>query len=153
MSRRRLGLDGEDLTYEIIGAFFEVYHTLGSGFLESVYIAALVEELRLRGLRVEREVSVRIYYKGKEIAWQRLDLLVEGKVIVEVKSTATLPITAMRQPQNYLQATRFEIGLLLHFGPVPKPYRFYAPNDRKHLPQVLTARTATEPDEAAQSQT
>jgi GxxExxY protein len=79
--------------------------------------------------------AIRRAYKGKEIAWQRLDLLVEGKVIVEVKSTATLPITAMRQPQNYLQATRFEIGLLLHFGPVPKPYRFYAPSDRKHLPR------------------
>lgn len=135
MARHRLGIDGEDLTYAINGAFFEVYHTFGSGFLESVYTAALVEELALRGHRAEREVSVRISYKGKEIAWQRLDLVVDDAVIVECKSCVSLPVTAVRQLENYLRATRFEIGLLLHFGPQPKPYRFFCANSRKRLGQ------------------
>src|SRR5262245_39076313 len=125
---QRLGLDEEELTYSINGAFFEVYHQLGSGFLESVYLAALAEELRQRGLSVEREVGVRIHYKGKQIAWQRLDLVVEGKVIVECKASMSLPVQAARQVENYLHATHFEIGLLMHFGPTPKHYRFYCPN-------------------------
>jgi GxxExxY protein len=113
----------ERLTHSVIGAFFEVYNTLGAGFLEPIYSGALAIEIRERGHVVDREVSVRVGYKGVEIGWQRLDMIVDGTLVVEVKSTTELHSSARRQLQNYLCATRLELGLLLHFGPKPKFYR------------------------------
>lgn len=133
MSVDRDAMIAKDITYSIIGAFFEVFHIMGSGFLESVYIAALVEELQARGHKVAREVGVRIFYKGKAIAWQRVDLIVDDRVLVEVKAMPVLPASAARQVENYLRATRLEVGLLLHFGAEPKPHRFYCPNDLKEI--------------------
>jgi GxxExxY protein len=130
--RRTGGLAHEHITEQIIAAFFEVYNTLGYGLLESVYKAALVMELKLRGLEVACEVGILVYYKGVEIAWQRADLVVESVVIVEVKSTRRLAPTAARQLYNYLNATRLEVGLLLHFGPKPRFYRLYSPNRQAH---------------------
>lgn len=121
----RVDLVESDLTRAIIGAFYEVYNTLGFGFLEHVYKAALEWELIDRGLRVGREVSVLVFYKGIEVAQQRLDMLVGDKVIVEVKATARLPIGAERQLFNYLRASRLQVGLLLHFGVEPKFYRLF----------------------------
>lgn len=106
-----------ELTRSIIGAFYEVYNTLGYGFLEHLYVAALVLELRTRGDEIERKVSVRVIYKGLELGTQRLDLVVDRQVVGEVKSTETLSQTAGRQVFNYLRATGLEVGLLLHFGP------------------------------------
>jgi GxxExxY protein len=113
----------EELSRSIIGAFFDVYNTLGFGFLESVYKAALERELRARGHEVARELSVRIMYKGEELAFQRLDMLVDDKLIVEVKSTFDLHKAHQRQLYNYLRAARKEVGLLLHFGPEPEFHR------------------------------
>lgn len=121
----RIGLAEEPLTRDVIGAFFEVYNTLGYGFLEHVYSRALERELASRGLAIAREVGVRVTYKGEPIAIQRLDLVVEGKVIVEIKSAFELQHTAERQLYNYLRSSNFEVGLLLHFGPVPRFYRLY----------------------------
>jgi len=114
----------EALTRSVIGAFFEVYNTLGFGFLEHVYVAALERELRASGHQVGREVGVRISYKGEELAWQRIDMVVDGKLIVEVKSAPELHKAAHRQVFNYLRATNLEVGLLLHFGPEPRFFRF-----------------------------
>lgn len=113
----------EGLTSSAIGAFFEVYNTLGFGFLEHVYVRALEIELRRRGHRVGREVGVQIMYKGEEIAYQRLDLIVNDKLIIETKSTYDLRKGVRRQVYNYLRATNLEVGLLFHFGPEPKFYR------------------------------
>lgn len=122
----------EALTYEIIGAAFEVYNTLGFGFLEHVYVQALERELVSRGHRVAREYAVRIYYKGHELCTQRMDLVVGEKVIVEVKATERLDRSSPRQLFNYLCATRFEVGLLLHFGPKGLGrFRLFQSNDRK----------------------
>jgi GxxExxY protein len=129
--RRIVGLADETLTRSIIAAFFEVYNTLGYGFLESVYAEALTRELRRRGHRVEREVLVKVWFKGQLIARQRVDMLVDGRVIVETKAGLTLPITGSKQLYNYLRGTDKEVGLLLHFGPEPKFYREYCPNSRK----------------------
>lgn len=131
--RRIVGLADEALTRSIIAAFFDVYNTLGYGFLESVYAEALARELRRRGHRVEREVSVKVWFKGQLIARQRVDMLVDDKVIVEIKAGLMLPITGSRQLYNYLRGTDKEVGLLLHFGPEPKFYREYCPNTRKDL--------------------
>jgi GxxExxY protein len=113
----------EPITREIIGAFYEVYNTLGFGFLEHIYVMALERELRSRGHLVRREIGVCVMYKGEELAYQRLDMIVDDKVVVEVKSTYELHAAAKRQVYNYLRATNLEVGLLLHFGPEPKFYR------------------------------
>ena len=112
----RTKLIHERLTYSVIGAFYEVYHTLGYGFLEHVYIASLVIELRSRSHDIGREVSVPVLYKGEEVARQRLDMIVDQQLVVEVKSTRTLHDGSVRQVENYLRGTRLEVGLLLHFG-------------------------------------
>ena len=126
----------EERTRSIIGAFFAVYNTLGFGFLETVYLAALERELRERGHDVAREVSIRVLYKGEEIAWHRVDMIVDGLVIVEVKSTMNLAPIAGRQLYNYLRATRLEVGLLLHFGPEPELFRHYSANAQRQTPNA-----------------
>lgn len=130
-TRRIVGLAEEAITRAIIGAFFEVYNTLGYGFLESVYVEALARELRRLGHRVDREVLVRIWYKGEVIARQRVDMIVDGKVIVELKAGLALHSTAPKLLYNYLRATDKEVGLLLHVGPEPRYFREYCPNVRK----------------------
>lgn len=118
------------LTHSVIGAFFDVHNTLGFGFLEQIYTSALAIELRERGHVVDLEVSVQVRYKGLEIGWQRVDMIVDRILIVEVKSTLELHPTAKRQLLNYLSATRLELGLLLHFGPSARFYRLVAETRR-----------------------
>ena len=117
----------ERLTHSVIGAFFEVYNTLGFGFLEQIYLGALAAELRLRRHVVDREVRVEVGYKGTVIGWHRVDMIVDNMLVVEVKSTGELHSSARRQLQNYLCATRLGLGLLLHFGPTPRFYRLGGP--------------------------
>jgi GxxExxY protein len=138
----------ERLTHEIIGAFFRVYNTLGFGFLEHVYAAALERELMRRGLSVSREHWVRIYYDGVELCQQRLDFVVEEKVVVEIKSTFELHKSAARQIRSYLRATDLEVGLLFHFGPEAKFYRLYVSNDRKGRPDTQATKTKCATDRA-----
>ena len=111
------------LTESVIGAFYEVYNLLGFRFLEQVYLAALERELRARHHAVGREVWVPVFYKGEIIARQRIDMIVDGKLVVEVKSTHDLHKSAPRQVYNYLRATTLQVGLLLHFGPDPAFHR------------------------------
>ena len=113
----------ERLTHSAIGAFFDVYNTLGFGFLETVYVICLERELGIRGHKVSREVWVPVLYKGEEVCKQRLDMVVDGKLIIEIKATPDLPKTATRQLYNYLQVTTLSVGLLFHFGSEPKFYR------------------------------
>jgi GxxExxY protein len=110
--------------HSIVGAFFAVYNYYGCGFSEGVYSGALAFELADRGHRVDREVSIAIGYKGRHVAWQRMDMLIDERVIVESKATEKLSPTAGSQLTSYLRATTFEVGVLLHFGPSPKFYRF-----------------------------
>jgi len=113
----------QELTQSIIGAFYEVYNTLGFGFFERIYVMALERELRSRGHHVDREVGVSVFYKGEELCNQRIDMIVDGKVVVETKSTLELPPATRRQLRNYLGATKLEVGLVLHFGPRATFYR------------------------------
>ena len=113
----------ERLTESVIGAFFDVYNALGFGFLEHLYVVALERELFARGHQIGREVAVPVSYKGEHLGTQRVDMIVDGKLIVETKSTFDLHRAADRQVYNYLRATNLEVGLLLHFGPTPKFYR------------------------------
>lgn len=113
------------LTRSIIAAFFAVYNALGHGFLESVYEAALEKELLKRGFKVVREMSVQVWYDGSVIAWQRLDMVVEDRVIIEIKASPALAPSATRQLYNYLKATRLQVGLVLHFGERPHVHRVF----------------------------
>ena len=132
MARRDLA--EESVTRSIIGAFFEVYNTLGFGFLEYIYKKAIERELRSAGHHVGREVGVTVMYKGETLAEQRVDMIVDGKVVVEVKTGAVLPTGSQRQLYSYLRATHLEVGLLLHFGLEAKFYRLY----HDHPEQVST---------------
>ncbi len=121
MTRREL--IEEPLTHSVIGAFYEVYNTLGFGFLEHVYVMALERELLMRGHRVGREVSTHVRYKGHVLAVHRIDMVVDERLIVEAKASIETPRVAKRQLFNYLRATGFEVGLLLHFGLEPRFHR------------------------------
>ncbi len=136
----RIELIHEGLTRSVIGAFFEVSRTLGFGFLEHVYVASLTRELHDRGHEVGREVSVPVLYKGEEVARQRLDMIIDGKVVVEIKSTRILHEGSVRQVANYLRATNLELGLLLHFGPRPRFYRVICTNSTLRTPNNSSPR-------------
>ena len=134
----RVKLIEERLTHSAIGAFFEVYNTLGYGFLEHLYVRAMEEELRARGHRVAREVVVRVVYKGINLGIQRLDLIVDDSLVIEAKASSELHQAASRQLYNYLRATNLRVGLLLHFGPKPSFHRIISPihrNDPKNQPR------------------
>jgi len=106
----------DPLTEQIIGAAIEVHRILGPGLLESIYEEGLCIELRLRGIPCERQVEVDVHYKGHVIKGQRIDLLVAGEVVVELKAVANLPEVATAQTLSYLKATGLTRALLLNFG-------------------------------------
>ncbi len=107
----------KDLTYRIIGAAMEVHNELGNGFLEYVYEEALCYELRLQRIPFQKQVEIDIYYKDHLIPKKyRADLVVDGKVIVEIKATSGLTKVDEAQLMHYLKATKYRIGLLFNFG-------------------------------------
>ena len=122
-SRAAIRLVEGALTQSIIGAFFDVYNQLDYGFLEAIYAEALSRELIRRGHCVEREVMVKVCFKGDVVGVQRIDMLVDHKVVLEIKSTHDLAQTSHRQLLAYLRGSHLQIGLLLHFGPKPEFYR------------------------------
>lgn len=105
----------EELTYKIRGAVFEVYRTLGAGFLEKVYHNALARELTLQGLDIKTELALPVYYKQSLVGEYRADLVVENSVLVEIKAQKDLPPAAEAQVINYLKITGIKIGLLVNF--------------------------------------
>ena len=118
----------KESTNAIIRAFYEVYNTLGFGFLENVYSRSMERELIARGRAVGREVSIPITYKGEFLTYHRADLIVDEKVLVELKSTEVMPPSTRRTVINYLKATKIEVALILHFGPEAKFYRIVSSN-------------------------
>jgi GxxExxY protein len=106
----------DELTEQIIGAAIEVHRVLGPGLLESIYEEALCIELNLRGIAFQRQVEVDVLYKGNPIKGQRLDLLVGGQVVVELKSVARLPDVVTAQILSYLKAAGLKRALLINFG-------------------------------------
>ncbi|MBI4377567.1 MAG: GxxExxY protein [Nitrospinae bacterium] len=111
-----MGLIYEELTEKIIQAFYKVYNVLGTGYLESIYQNALVIELEDIGLGYETEKLVEIFYRNKKVGEHRLDLVIEHKVIVEIKAVAEFHPAHQAQVISYLKATGSKVGLLVNFG-------------------------------------
>jgi GxxExxY protein len=112
-----------DTTGVILDSFREVHRTLGFGYREYIYSRAMERELRSRGATVEREVMVMVYYKGEPLAGQTVDMLVNGKVMVENKAKEKMPPGTTEQLFSYLCCTDFEVGLVLNFGRVADFHR------------------------------
>jgi GxxExxY protein len=106
----------DKLTERIIGAAIEVHNELGPGLLESIYEEALCYEFELQEIKYKRQVPTDIIYKGKVIKGQKIDLLVEDEVVVEIKSLSRMPEVALAQTLSYLKATSLKRGLIVNFG-------------------------------------
>ena len=106
-----------DITYQIRGAIYEVYKALGPGLLESVYEEALTYELQKRGLKVERRKEVPIHYDGQLLSTAlRLDMLVEDKVIIELKSVSEMKDVFYKQTLTYCKLLNKKLGILVNFN-------------------------------------
>ena len=106
----------KELTSKIIECAYKVHNTLGFGFLEVVYQNALLIELIKAGLQAEKEKKIKVYYDNQVIGDYMADIIVEDKVILELKSVKELHPAHSAQLINYLKATSLEIGLLINFG-------------------------------------
>lgn len=109
-------MEHEDITEHILAASFEVMHEIGHGFLESVYEKALLIALTTRGLKVNSQVPISVRFRDHVVGEFYADLLVENKVIVELKAAKALAPEHQAQVINYLNATGIEVGLLINFG-------------------------------------
>lgn len=114
----------QGLTHAIIKGYYEVYNELGTGFLESVYENALSMVLNDLGLDVKSQFPIDVYFKGKKVGDFKADLIVEERVLVELKAVNSLLLVHKAQLINYLKATDIEIGLLLNFGDEPEIKRY-----------------------------
>jgi len=119
------------LTKKILRAFYEVHNERGYGFPESVYANSLRVELELCGLSCGREVVHEVVYKGVVVGLCRFDLVVDERVLVEVKTGRVILEADKQQVRSYLKASSLEVGLLLLFGPSAEYERFIHTNDRK----------------------
>jgi GxxExxY protein len=112
---------------------YEVHRDLGFGYREPIYSAALERDLMARSHQVAREVGVMVYFRGEPLMRQILDMIVDDKIVVEIKSTQQLHPSAAAQLFGYLAATKYEVGLVLHFGREAKAHRVLFENRfKKH---------------------
>ena len=120
-----------ETTEQIIKAYFHVYKKLGFGFIEKIYENSLAITLRKRGFEVQQQEPVAVYFEGELVGEYNADLIVNRKVIVELKSVETFHNRHEVQLLNYLRATPIEVGLLMNFGEKPAFKRRIFTNDRK----------------------
>lgn len=126
------------LTDQILHCFYGVFNELGFGFLESVYHEAMVIALKEAGLSVDSRVRIPVSFRGRQIGQFEADLLVEQRVILELKTTQSIAASHEAQLLNYLKATDIEVGFVLNFGSSPSFKRLYFDNSRKRLrPQIV----------------
>jgi GxxExxY protein len=120
----------QDLTSKIINCAYTVHNTLGFGFLEAVYQNALLIELKKSGLRAEKEKKIQVYYENHLVGDYVADIIVENKVILELKSVKEFHDAHSVQLINYLKATGIEVGLLINFGEsVQAKRKVFTPKD------------------------
>ena len=109
-----------EITSEVLRAYYRVYNFLGYGFLEKVYHNALLFELANTALRFENRVPIEVHYKGVNVGLYNADIVVEEKVIIEIKAVEMLRKEHEAQLLNYLKATGIRVGMLLNFGKDPE---------------------------------
>ncbi len=126
-------LKHKEITDIILKGFYEVYNELGNGFLESVYENALYIVLTGYGLSIEKQKDISVFFRGNKIGDFKTDLIVDEKVIVELKAVRKIDPSHEAQLINYLRATNIEVGLLLNFGRKPEFKRFVY-EDKKNNP-------------------
>lgn len=119
------------ITDDILKVYYDIYNQLGYGFLEKVYQNAMYFELKSLGYKVEAQTPIKVYLKGQLIGEYYSDLLIENKVIIELKACELLMNVHVAQLMNYLKSTKIEVGLLLNFGEEPEFKRIIYTNDRK----------------------
>lgn len=119
------------LTEKIIKIFYRVYNNLGYGFLEKVYENAMMIEFESENISATSQFPIKVFYDNKIIGEYFTDILVDDKVILEIKATKTIALGHEAQLLNYLKATNKEVGLLLNFGPKPEIKRKVFDNYRK----------------------
>jgi GxxExxY protein len=129
--KNHAALKHRELSQMVIGVFFDVYNELGHGFLESVYQKAFEHALRAKGLRVNRKIEVPVWFRGEMVGDFEADLLVDCKLLLELKAVRCLDSAHEAQLLNYLRATDVEVGLLFNFGVKPEFKRFAFENARK----------------------
>jgi GxxExxY protein len=108
-------VEEEELTHRIRGCVYEVFRVLGAGFLEQVYHEALMHELQLQGLRAESKRNLTVTYKGMEVGQYVADIVVDDRVVIELKTVQMLTKVHEAQLLNYLKATGIKVGLLVNF--------------------------------------
>lgn len=126
----------QEITEKIIKAFYNVYNTLGFGFLEKVYENAMMIELELLHLNCEKQKQLDVYYKNKKVGEYFADIIVNQKVIIELKAAESIIPEHQAQLLNYLKATQIEVGLLLNFGKTPQIKREIFQNQFKSVKSV-----------------
>lgn len=126
----KIGFKYADITEKVIGAAFAVHSSLGNGFPELIYQKALALEFNSMELPYKRELEVPIFYKNVEIGKRRVDFLVEGKVLVELKAVSGIDDGHYSQILNYLTAYKLEVGLLINFGEKSLKFKRFVKNQR-----------------------
>lgn len=127
-------LQYHQISTEIIGCFYNVYNVLGYGFLEKVYENALALELRKAGFVVQQQAPVVVFYDGVVVGEYFADLVVENKIILELKTAETINAAHKVQLLNYLKASQVEVGYVLNFGPKPTFKRYVFTKSPKRNP-------------------
>lgn len=110
----------DSLGEQIVGAFYDVYNDLGHGYLEHTYVRAVQIALRHRSIESSREVPTTVYFRGEAVGEYRMDLVVAGQIVVECKRADRITPAHQAQLLHYLKSTRYDVGLLLNFGPRPE---------------------------------
>lgn len=128
-----MGYLHQEITDKIIKAYYQVYNTLGYGFLEKVYHNALIIELNKLGFDVKSQSPIKVYYEGTLVGNYYADIIINETVILELKANESLCEEHEYQLLNYLKATDIEIGLVLNFGKKPEIKRKIFTNDRKTM--------------------
>ena len=106
----------KDLSFRIMEAVFEVHNILGPGYSENIYESALAKEFKDRKIDYTRQKMIEVHYKGEKIGDYRLDMVVEGKIILELKAVSELNEIFKSQLLSYLKATEMELDILINFG-------------------------------------
>ena len=142
-------MENDETTQAVIGCAYRVFNRMGYGFLESVYEKCLLIELRKTGIRAEAQVPLRVHYDGELVGEFVADLLIDSRLLVELKSVRALTAAHEVQLVNYLTATGKAVGLLINFGPtgveVKRKYRQPIVAEEQAAYAVTQPAVATEP--------